>query len=94
MKILEKFKSTETPYGTFKYLFYNCIRFYASACGSDISNPTFRYSMRTFLLVASTIMFTLISCHTIYALEDYSDKVKCLITFPLGVQVSQNKRAK
>lgn len=89
MKFLKNPKITESPYDTFKYLFYNRVRFYATACGSDVTNPTYRYCLRTYIFVASTVLFVFFSAYTIYAYEDPLDKVKCLITFPLGLQVRE-----
>lgn len=88
LKLLKKLKFTESPYDTFKYLIYNRAVFYANACGSNIADPTYKYSLRTYIFVASTVLFTLFSAYTIYSLEDTHDKIKCLITLPFGFQVS------
>lgn len=89
MKFLKQWNITEQPYDTFKYLFYDRVRFYASACGSDVTNIAYRYSLRTYIFVTSTVLFIFFSAYTIYAYEDHRDKVKCLITFPFGLQVSE-----
>lgn len=89
MKFLQNRNTTDSSHDTFKYLFYNRVRYYASACGSDVTNPAYRYSLRTYIFVASTVLFIFFSAYTIYAYEDPRDKVKCLITFPFGLQVSE-----
>lgn len=88
VKLLKKLKFTETPYETFKYLFYNRVGFYAEACGSNIVDPAYKHSLKTYIFVASTVLFVFISAYTIYSFEDTHDKVKCLITVPFGFQVS------
>lgn len=88
MYFKRKFLATSTPYETFKYLFYNRSRFYASICGSDVTNPDYRYTLMTYIFVTSTFLFTILSLYSMYAFEDNRDKVKCLITFPIGILVS------
>lgn len=88
VKLLKKLKVTETPYDTLKYLFYKRFRFYAGVCGGDITDPAYKYTLRTYIFVASTVLFNLMSAYTIFSLENTHDKVKCVITLPLGFQVS------
>lgn len=89
VKLLKKFKITEEPYDIFKFVFNDCIRFYAGACGCDILTPAFRYNIKTFMFVTSTALFGAFSCSTIYTFEDQRDRVKSMITFPFGLQVIQ-----
>lgn len=88
VKLLKKLKFTEKPLDTFKYVFYNRVGFYAKACGSDVVDPAYKYTMRTYIFVASTVLFMFFSAFTIYSYENIHDTVKCLITLPFGFQVS------
>lgn len=88
MNFKRKFRTSSSPYETFKYLFYNRVRFYASLCGSDITNPDYRYTTMTYIFVTSTFLFIIFSFYSMYVCEDIRDKVKCSITLPIAFLVS------